>query len=85
MAAKKNGLDSSLVGRKCRAKYNHMWFGAKRDVTWSDPLPTDEGTIVAAYYHREKDGSGGVMVLVESEKGETMDFYAESVILVPKP
>lgn len=78
---KKGGLDSSLVGRKCRAKYSHMWFHAPQD--FLAPVPEDEATIVAAFYHREKDGSGGVKVLVESEKGETREFYSESITLVP--
>lgn len=81
-AAKKprGGLDSTLVGRKCRAKYNHLWFDASTD--FMAPLPTTEGTIVAAFTSRE-DGESNVKVIVESEKGETRTFYIESIMLVP--
>lgn len=86
MATKpKNSLDSSLVGRKCTAKYNHLWFGRSSGETlWDEPLPTDEATIVAAFTARE-EGETSVKVIVESEKGETKTFYIESILLVPVP
>lgn len=85
MKKPKTSLDSTLVGRKCTAKYNHLWFDrAAGETEWSAPLPTDEGTIVAAFTSRE-DGETAVKVIVESEKGETRTFYIESLLLVPVP
>ena len=81
---KKTNLETSLVGRKCRAKYNHLWFGRDSGSTgWDEPMPTDEATIVAVYTSRE-EGVSCVKALLESEKGETKEFYAESFNLVPQ-
>lgn len=85
MKKPKASLDSTLVGRKCKAKYNHLWFGRASGATgWDEPMPTDEGTIVAAFTSRE-DGETAVKVIVESEKGETQTFYIESLVLVQVP
>jgi hypothetical protein len=83
MTTQKN-LETSLVGRKCRAKYNHIWFNVSNNTDWTTPVPTDEATIVAAFYQREKDGSGGVKIVAENAEGQTMEFYIDSVVLVPE-
>lgn len=82
----RGGLANSLLGRKCRCAIAHLWFG-RDGRPWDydgKPLPTDEGTIVAAF--TERDGGAVVIkVLVESETGELKGFYAEHVALVPLP
>lgn len=81
MTTKKTNLETSLLGRKCTAKYAHMWFNPSQE--FMAPLPTDQATIVAVFANREKDGSAGVMIVIENEKGLTLTYYVDSVVLVP--
>lgn len=84
---KKSSLETSLVGRKAKCKMSHLWFGTKNlpfEATYNKPLPEDEATIVAVYTSRE-DGSTSIKLLLESEKGDVEEFYADHISLVPLP